>query len=273
MIKTFHVEVTRALHVGIAGTQGPFHSVDAVPISLQLDTSKWPAGLPENRERRRILDVALFAIRLWRSGLFGLRRAACGGSIYPTHVGYYDLPWITWNSGKAIEKNLDFGVVSEAQDEIQAIAEQVNTIEDLENPILRRFGYFYFYPVGLDRLLTLTMACDGLLFPDFQKDCNSKKENFKQRMCFLRSKMGGKPAPPKGVTDGHIYDARNGLSHGSTFGTTTKSTTLDIEGCSVYLDEYLRNAIQFFLRIGLVGDRPGRAAWLKNEKFPCPNKR
>jgi len=242
----FYVEVSKCTHPSIRPQCSAFTNTSHTVLNLDLETSNWRSGMTDLDVGRRVLDIALFSIRLWRKGSFGLVRCARGGSTIHEGMVYYGRPYTTWNGQTFSEAPLDLQSFSTAQDEIQVIADRVNLLASMENPILRRFGYFYFYPVGLDRLLLLTMACDRLLFPDYLGECPSGRENFKQRMCSLRKMIGGLPKPPPGFDDGDIYFARNGITHGTQFAAQGQHNPLPLKKLVIiwirFFDQELENS-------------------------------
>jgi len=274
--ETYLVEVTNLTLPGSGASSDLITSSATIPLELELDTSYWT----ENQEEgRRVRDIALFSIRLWKRGLFGLRRAVRRTNqeevLLPKQPIYYDIPYTTWKSGQPIELPLSIEEIKSGADEIQGIAEKVNNLQDMDNPILRRFAYFYFYPVGSDRLLMLTMACDGLLIPVYD-ECESSANSFNERMERVRKdpvNFTEIPSPPTGFSDSEIYHARNGLAHAKEYGARTNKRELNIENCCIYLDGFLRGAIPFFLTQDLLEDRHKRADWFRKNNWTCSKKK
>jgi len=191
---------------------------------------------------REGVDRVLFALRLWKPGMFSCPTAiADDGSVGGAR---WYRPWKTWDSSP-IERPFDW---SGCTQELPQIWDLLGGVRDLSDPRIRRFAYFYFYPVGVDRFAMLFMSADGLLIP-LRGKRNDRREVFVRRgACLLASLLREAEADLTREL-GRYYDKRCGHFHG-----TSTYWGRDMQKPAERLEQFVRALLRHFLKNDWVKD-------------------
>ncbi len=206
------------------------------------------SGVPRRGDYlRKSIDRSLFTLRLWSIGAFSCPYAFAETG-EATAVGWYATAWRTWDSS-GLECPLSWAAPIDA---LRRVWEQVLTLRDLEEPRLRRFASFHFYPVAVDRFSMLFMSADGLLFPIHGKRLDRRHE-FGRRGGRVLSPLIGEPESRLACELRDYYDKRCGHFHG-----TSRHLGRHIQRPAERLELFVRHLLLHLLDRGIL--RRPRAA-------------
>lgn len=160
----------------------------------------------------------------------------------------YYRAWKTWESS-VLEQPLAWAGAAE---ELPRVWGMLEDLRDLEEPRIRRFAYFYFYPVGVDRFAMLFMSADGLLVP-LRGRRDDRRDLFAKRGAALLSSLLNEPEAPLRRELGDYYDKRCGHFHG-----TSRHLGQRMQRPAERLELFVRLLLQCFLQKDILKD-PNRA--------------
>ena len=152
--------------------------------------------------------------------------------------------WKTWDASP-IERPFDW---SGCTQELPQIWDLVKRVRDLSEPRMRRFAYFYFYPVGVDRFAMVFMSADGLLIPLRGKH-NDRRGVFVSRGASLLARLLGEAEADLAKELGAYYDKRCGHFHG-----TSTHRGSDMQKPAERLEQFVRALLRYFLKNNLLKD-------------------
>lgn len=207
-----------------------------------------------NEKMRRELDVLLCILRTFRPGRISVPAIWC-------HNHYYECSFYTAWSSSGTEP--EYTAATEEFDNFKRHVADLSSMDPNQYG-LRRFAHYYFFPMYVDRLVSLAIALDNLLFPEE----NSGAVQTGIRGCFTYSQMG--------VADPRIheefmtfYNWRNRLVHRD----ETAVPASKFIGVADDMECRCRDIIRFFWRQGLLADSAMRKAFLPSLRTscqPCP---
>jgi len=201
--------------------------------------------------RRTALDRVLFALRLWKPGMFECP-VAISDDESTERVRYYTA-WQTWDNSP-IERPLDW---ANGAEQLPKVWRLLRDLADLNEPRIRRFAYFYFYPVGVDRFAMLFMSADGLLIPLHGRR-DDRRDLFVRRGARLLTALLGEQEPDLVKELRRYYDKRCGHFHG-----TSRYWGRDMQKPAERLEQFVRALLRCFLENDLLKDPRKRESALE----------